>query len=521
MSNFGILGIFGFDTSAFMPHGHCVLWKEEILIPMVASDVIIFLSYSAIPFGLFYFYRKRVDLSTKVKNLLVLFVLFIQLCGFSHLISAYNYWNADYYTELFIKVLTALVSLTTAIIVLKNINILLEIPSPDDYKKTNQKLKILNESLEEQVTLQTRRLEDEKNFLKAILEGIDDGMAQLTPIYNTNQEIIDFSLRPLNDHMEKQTGIKLKELEISSMMENNPEFMNDLGRFKAFKKLLLTGETLTYDPSEYTVKDKIFRVVYTRNKADNTILQFISDVTEREEHKMRDIQSSRLTALGELAGGIAHEINNPLQIIDGAARLLGRHVPEKTPEIEKTIDTIQETVRRTSRIIHNLKRLSRNEVDTILPINLTDFLNDVTEFLHQRISNHGFQLKKIYEEGHPITINANQVALSQIVINLLNNAIEELQETEKESEDFLGVIKINVIEGPQTVSIAIEDNGRGIKKKNRDLIFNPLFTSKDVGKGTGLGLSISKNLASNMGAEIALKPDGATCFLITFPKGHS
>jgi low affinity Fe/Cu permease len=155
----------GMDTVDFMPHGHCVLWQEKILYPMVASDVTIFLSYSAIPFGLFYFYRNRTDLSPKVKALLILFVLFIQFCGFSHLITAYNYWNADYHWELIIKVLTAFVSLATAIVVVKNIKALLELPSPQQYSLVNRKLKELNEKLEEQVKART-----EESLLPLMME---------------------------------------------------------------------------------------------------------------------------------------------------------------------------------------------------------------------------------------------------------------------------------------------------------------------------------------------------------------
>lgn len=513
------MSLLGFDTSSFMPHGHCVLWREEILWPMVGSDAIIFLSYSAIPFGLFYFYKNRTDLSTKVKKILILFVLFIQLCGLSHLIGAYNYWNADYYTELLVKLATAVISMVTAIIVLKNIKALVSLPSPEEFRLTNLRLNELNENLEREVKKQTEKIQEERNFLKAIMEGMNDGIAEITPIRGPSGEISDFSFRPINDQILYHTGMSKEELTMPSMNEAVPEFMKN-GRFKDYKRILLSEKTEVYDPSPFDANGRIFRAVYTKNKENDSLLLFIANVTEREELKMTNIQNSRLSALGELAGGIAHEINNPLQIIDGAARMVSRQIESATPEVKESLEMIRETVKRVSKIIGNLKRLSRNELNTLQKVQLKSFLDDIKDFVAQKIKNNGIVFLDTYNESKVETLIFNQVALSQILINLIHNSIDELVETVKESPNHTPQIDLSIKEEDNRVIIEVSDNGRGIPESKRDLIFNPLYTSKEVGHGTGLGLSLSKNLATQMNAEIRLKIDNRTRFQVVFYLGE-
>lgn len=513
------MSLLGFDTSSFMPHGHCVLWREDILWPMVASDTLIFLSYSAIPFGLFYFYRNRLDLSPKVKRILILFVLFIQLCGLTHIIGAYNYWNADYYTELLVKMATALVSVVTAIIFLKNVPALLGLPSPVEFEEANRKLKELNQNLEDEVKKQISLIKEEKNFLSALLEGINDGIAEITPIKDEQGEIIDFSMKPLNEKLMEQAGLTRSELTVDSMKSTFPDFYKE--RFEKYLRIYKTGITEVYDPSSLRLNGRVFRAVYTKNHHNDTLLLFLANVTEREELKLTSISNSRLSALGELAGGIAHEINNPLQIIDGAARMVKRQVTELPAEADESLEMIRTTVKRVSKIITNLKRLSRNEVDTIKGLDIQTFLGDVKEFVAQKIKNRGIILKETYREQPNKTINANEVALSQILINILNNAIDELDEVLKDDSSFSPEIEINVITSNNLDIIEVSDNGRGIPKKNLEDIFNPLFTSKEVGKGTGLGLTLSRNLAHQMGADIKILQDGKTRFQIIFDRNRT
>ncbi|MCR9206081.1 MAG: HAMP domain-containing histidine kinase, partial [Halobacteriovoraceae bacterium] len=171
-----------------------------------------------------------------------------------------------------------------------------------------------------------------------------------------------------------------------------------------------------------------------------------------------------------------------------------------------------------SKIITNLKRLSRNELETMQTVSINDYLDDLQNFISQRIKNNGIKLIEKYKEKESFDLETNQVAVSQILINLLNNAIDELSETVEKNKDHKPVIEIDTINNKESLVIEISDNGRGVEKDKVDLIFNPLFTSKEVGKGTGLGLSLSKNLAKQMNAQIVLQQDKYTRFQVIFPK---
>ncbi len=507
------MNFLGMDTVDFMPHGHCVLWQEKILYPMVASDVTIFLSYSAIPFGLFYFYRKRTDLSPKVKALLILFVLFIQFCGFSHLITAYNYWNAEYHWELIIKVLTALVSLATAIVVVKNIKALLELPSPQQYSLANQKLKELNDNLEEQVKARTEELQLKTSLLESIITSIDDGIVEYTPIKDKENNIVDFSARVLNDKIEHQTGLPKERMETDSMNRDFPEYIEDKS-FQDFIDIYNNGGRKVYDPSSIKLNQKTYRAIYTKNIQNNTILLFLANITEQENLRMQSITNSRLSAIGELAGGVAHEINTPLQIISGAARQAERQIKDVTEDQKKSFELIRTTIKRISKIVKNLKRLTHQSSDEIVRLSISSFLDDMKGFVTTKLNNASITLLSTYKDQENFSLEANEVALSQILINLINNSIDELAEIEENGKEK--VIEIQIFQNEYSKSIIISDNGNGIPEEHLSKVFTPLFTTKEVDKGTGLGLSLSSRLAHNMGAYIQVMQDERTHFHVIF-----
>ncbi len=505
------MNLFGLDSSEFMPHGHCVLWREEILWPMVGSDLLIFASYSAIPFGLYVFYKKRTDISPGFTKLLILFVLFIQLCGLTHLISAYNYWHAEYHIEVILKIFTAIVSCLTAYVILKNLKRILLLPSPAQYRESLKKLQELNHTLEEKVAEQTREIESQKNYLESIIEVINDALIEYKPIRNEEGEIIDFSCHCINDKVEQELGLSQYEVNTESVLTDQAQLMNS-GRFELLKEVYTSGKTFVFDPSDIQLNNRLFKGTYTKNHRDDSVLLTASNVTEREELKLQAISASRLSALGELAGGVAHEINTPLQIILGASRKLKRQLD--TSNCDDSLNLIDNTVKRVSKIVKNLKRLSHGNIEEYHSFSIIEFLDGICDISQQRVLDAEIQFQKTYKDQEDFTIYSNEVALSQIVINLLNNSIDELSDLNQKEK----IIEIKTYIDDENFVLEINDNGKGMSEEVEKNIFNPFFTTKPTGVGTGLGLSLCKRLADAMGATIDLTQDDRTRFRLTLPK---
>ena len=155
-------------TSDFMPHGHCYYWRKEILWTGVLSDVVITLAYYAIPLMLLYFVRKRRDL---VFNWIFLcFGAFIFLCGTTHLIGVWTVWHGTYRLDVVVKMLTALVSILTAVLLWFLVPKVLRLKSPEQLEKVNKKLEKTNENLERSIAERTKAEEDLAKANQVLME---------------------------------------------------------------------------------------------------------------------------------------------------------------------------------------------------------------------------------------------------------------------------------------------------------------------------------------------------------------
>ncbi len=227
-------------------------------------------------------------------------------------------------------------------------------------------------------------------------------------------------------------------------------------------------------------------------------------------------ESSKMAALGEMAGSIAHEINNPLAIISGNAQLLDMVLANPTFLNSNTkalihSKKIRGTVKRIEKIINGLRLISRNATeDSMQNVAVKNLIEDTVSLCHERFRLANIQIRVKIEYAGELYCRDTQI--SQVVLNLLNNSFDAISgETEPWVE--LGVSQKN-----DFIEISVADSGKGIPPEIQRKIMHPFFTTKEIGKGTGLGLSISKGIIDSHGGKFFVDQDSAnTRFVIQIP----
>lgn len=239
-----------------------------------------------------------------------------------------------------------------------------------------------------------------------------------------------------------------------------------------------------------------------------------------EMRKQLDIQrtkaefSARLATLGEMAGGIAHEVNNPLAVIIGVCSQIAMIAKQPQPDVEKIvnkIDKISKTSFRISKIVTGLQSFSRqSNKDPFVMTELSQLLEDTFELCREKFYQNSILLNvaPIPEVEIPI----RSVQISQVLINLLNNAYDAVKKLSNRRVDLKFELTTT------DVYIIVSDSGAGIPPSIAERIFDPFFTTKDVGQGTGLGLSISRSILLDHQGDIQLMTDEPqTTFKIHLP----
>lgn len=249
---------------------------------------------------------------------------------------------------------------------------------------------------------------------------------------------------------------------------------------------------------------------------------------EREDAHAQLVRSSKFAALGEMAGGIAHEINNPLTIVIGRARQIERVVKQAPTNavldndyVMKIIEyaqMISETSQRIASIVSGLRMFSRSgEQDPFVDEYVTKIVKDTLALCEAQIRSKNIAIEQDIDAS--IKINCSPVQISQVILNILSNASYELDHV----TDRDRIIKISARRDGENILISVSDNGRGIASNIIERVMQPFFTTKPVGDGTGLGLSISKGIVeSHRGRFEARSIPGFTEFKIALPeaKGH-
>lgn len=255
----------------------------------------------------------------------------------------------------------------------------------------------------------------------------------------------------------------------------------------------------------------------------NDVLMVVQDVSERVraektilEQQIRAAGASKMAALGEMAAGIAHEINNPLAIITGHVQQLKDMVESNDLDKESMVevaDKVDQTALRISKIIRSLRFFARDgQEDPFEEASVREIVKDTLEFCRQRFLSHAIDLR-VREISENLIVECRAVQIGQVLLNLLNNAHDAIESLPERW------IELTVEDLGSQVKIAVVDSGAGIAASIRTRILEPFFTTKEMGKGTGLGLSISRGIMESHHGKLYLDADWPhTRFVMEIPK---
>ena len=277
----------------------------------------------------------------------------------------------------------------------------------------------------------------------------------------------------------------------------------------------LAGETGLFETT-FIRKDREYRtiqVTYSTPQKDEEVLCVIRDVTDQKMLQEQLIQSEKMSAIGQLVSGVAHELNNPLAGISAFAQLL---LTEKRfpPDQRTAAEMIYAEARRASRIVQNLLTFARQHKPERTPTGVNQVLDDTLELRGYELRVRGIEVTRDYDEQIPETM-ADAHQLQQVFLNLVTNAEQAMEKSPRESQRLI----VRTRRMGAVIRIDVEDTGPGIPPNLLERIFNPFFTTKPTGSGTGLGLSISLGIVREHEGRIWAEnaPQGGARFIVEVP----
>jgi len=253
-------------------------------------------------------------------------------------------------------------------------------------------------------------------------------------------------------------------------------------------------------------------LIQERDGKPKAFMAIIRDISQRKKLEQQLINAERLAGLGEMATGIAHELNQPLNTISlGLENLLdeiGRSNKLDKEYFQKKTQKIFDNILRITYIIDHIRTFSRGYSEFIhSSFNCNDSIRNGISMISEQFKHKGLELVLDMDEKIS-NINGNTYRFEQVILNLLLNAKDAIEEKRKTlNTDFLKVIGIKTYQKDQHLFVEVRDNGIGIKPEVMDKIMFPFYTTKELGKGTGLGLSISYGIIKEMNGDIEVESE--------------
>ena len=360
----------------------------------------------------------------------------------------------------------------------------------------------LYESIHEKAE-ELRRLKDHN---ESIVESISVGVAVLG---------MDDRIEGWNTRMEALMGVGRAEAIGTCLADHFPRNLidaihsrakaNSHGASDAFKlykfPLRLSSETL--------VADVTLTPLFGRNGEVSGQLMILDDKTERVKMEDQLIQSEKLTSIGLLAAGVAHEVNTPLAVVSSYSQMLYKQLHQEDPKA-KILDKIIKQSFRASEIVNSLLNFSRTSGSEFRVVDLHGVVGDTLSLLEHQFKIAKVRVKREFSSGVP-QVFGNPGKLQQVFLNLFINAKDAMPDG--------GELLVRTSSPDSAFRIEVVDSGIGIAEEHLKKVYDPFFTTKELGRGTGLGLSVTYGIIQEHTGKISVdsKPGHGTRFTLEFP----
>ncbi|PYS12431.1 MAG: histidine kinase, partial [Acidobacteria bacterium] len=247
------------------------------------------------------------------------------------------------------------------------------------------------------------------------------------------------------------------------------------------------------------------------DKAGSTrgTLIIVDNITDRIRLEDQLIQNEKLTSIGLLAAGVAHEVNTPLAVISSYSQMLRKEISSDDPR-HKLLEKITKQTFRASEIVNNLLNFSRTNATEFAEVDIHQVIADTLSLLDHQFKSARVRVDRELRAEYPVVF-ANAGKLQQVFLNLFVNARDAMPEG--------GELRVLTETVDSKLEIIVQDTGVGISRENIQKIYDPFFTTKAAGKGTGLGLSVSYGIVQEHGGNISVdsKPGIGTSFKLELP----
>jgi len=348
---------------------------------------------------------------------------------------------------------------------------------------------------------QDRGHPDPQNFLQHILDNTSD----MILVLDRNGSLVSG-----NNRVRELLGYRWKALRKKSISQytDNPEDFERMLASSREKSGPIRGKAAFRHRNEELVYFDIRMIGLSDLHEKTRTLVICRDITFSKRLQSDLIRVDRLAEVGRIALNIAHQINNPLAVINEIIGWTGTVVsesdgisPEDRQELGEAMQRIGEQTARCKTLTHQLLGFARESEPQKTSVDVNKVLNQAVSLLDAELKHKNVQLVFNCEEIKPVSSDAEM--LQQVFVNLISNAVDAVEKKETEP----GKIELKTAMGQSNVDVTVSDNGIGIEEKDQPKIFELFYTTKPTGKGTGLGITICRNIVQKLGGSIDLKSE--------------